>query len=58
MYKIKCFREELPCVIVPYSILMFISDQLLLADMFSQLYYLTYTKKKRWWTYVIMKNIL
>ena len=44
MYKIRGFRsrEKLVCVIV-FTFLIFV-NQLLLVDVFSQLYYLTYTK--------------
>ena len=41
MYKIKGFREKLVCIVSTFLIFMFV-DQL---DVFSQLYYLTYTSK-------------
>ena len=45
------FRENLVSVIVS-TVLIFMSvDQLLLVDVFSQLYYLTYAKKQKCRTY-------
>ena len=40
MYKIKGFREKLVCIVSTFLIFMFV-DQLLLMNVFSQLYFLT-----------------
>ena len=40
------FRENLVSVIVSTFLIFMFVDQLLLVDVFSQLYYLTYAKKK------------
>ena len=45
------FRENLVSVIVSTFLIFIFVDQLLLADVFSQLYYLTYTKKQQCRTY-------
>ena len=46
MYKrVAVFRENLVSVIVSTFLLFMFVDQLLLVDVFSQLYYLTYAKK-------------
>ena len=46
MYKrVAVFRENLVSVIVSTFLISMFVDQLLLVDVFSQLYYLTYAKK-------------
>ena len=45
MYKTKSFREKLMCVIGSTFLIFMFVDQLLLVDVFSQLYYLTRAKK-------------
>ena len=46
MYKrVMVFRENLVSVIVSTFLIFRFVDQLLLVDVFSQLYYLTYAKK-------------
>ena len=40
MYKTKSFREKLVCAIVSTFLIFMFVDQLLLVDVFSQLYYL------------------
>ena len=44
MYKTKSFREKLVFVIVSIFLIFMFVDQLLLVDVFSQPYYLTYAK--------------
>ena len=52
MYKrVTVFRENLVSVIVSTFLLFMFVDQLLLVDVFSQLYYLTYAKKQQCRTY-------
>ena len=41
------FRENLVTVIVSTFLIFMFADQLLLVDVFSQLYYLTYAKKTK-----------
>ena len=41
------------CVIVSTFLIFMFVHQLLLVDVFSQLYYITYGKKQQWWTSVI-----
>ena len=41
------FRENLASVIVFIFLIFYFVDQLLLVDVFSQLYYLNYAKKQR-----------
>ena len=45
------FRENLVSVIVSTFLIFMFVDQLLLVDVFSQLYYLTYAKKQQCRTY-------
>ena len=45
MYKIKSFGEKLVCVIVSTFLIFTFVDQLLLVNVFSQVYYLTRAKK-------------
>ena len=45
MYKIKSFGEKLVCVIVSTFLIFTFVDQLLLVNVFSQVYYLTHAKK-------------
>ena len=45
MYKRVGFRENLVSVIVSTFLIFMFVDQLLLVDVFAQLYYLTYAKK-------------
>ena len=45
------FRENLAAVIVSTFLIFMFVDQLLLVDVFSQLYYLTYAKKQQCRTY-------
>ena len=49
MYK-RVLRENLMCVIVSTFLIFMLVDQLLLMDVFSQLYYLTYGEKQQCWT--------
>ena len=51
MYKTKSFREKLVCVLGSTFLIFMFVDQLLLVDVFSQLYYLTYAKKQQCRTY-------
>ena len=41
------------CVYSFHILVFMFVDQLLLVDVFSHLYYLTYVKKEQWWTSVI-----
>ena len=44
--------ERVLCLVIVSAFLIFMFvDQLLLVDVFSQLYYLTYAKKRQCWTY-------
>ena len=44
--------ERILCLVIVSAFLIFMFvDQLLLVDVFSQLYYLTYAKKRQCWTY-------
>ena len=55
MHKIKGFREKqtyMSVIVAIFFIFMFV-EQLLLVDVFSQLYYLTYAKKELWRTSII-----
>ena len=45
MYKIKSFGEKLVCVIVSTFLVFTFVDQLLLVNVFSQVFYLTHAKK-------------
>ena len=45
MYKIKSFGGKLVCVIVSTFLIFTFVDQLLLVNVFSQVYYLTHAKK-------------
>ena len=53
MYKMNSFREKLVCVIGSTFLIFMFVDQLLLVDVFSQLYYLTRAKKQQWQTSII-----
>ena len=55
MYKTKSFREKLVCVIVSTFLIFMFVDQLLLVDVFSQLYYL-YSFQKQWRTSVTNRD--
>ena len=54
MYKrVAVFRENLVSVIVSTFLIFMFVDRLLLVDVFSEVYYLTYAKKQQWRTSVI-----
>ena len=53
MYKTKSFREKLVRAIDSKFLIFMFVDQLLLVDLFSQLYYLSHAKKQQWRTSVI-----
>ena len=53
MYKMNSFREKLVCVIGSIFLIFMFVDQLLLVDVFSQLYYLTRAKKQPWRTSIV-----
>ena len=45
MHKIKGFRDKNVCVTVSTFLIFMFVDQLLIVDVFSRLYYLTYANK-------------
>ena len=52
MYKMVTVLERILCLVIVSAFLIFMFvDQLLLVDVFSQLYYVTYAIKQQCWTY-------